>query len=129
MSPGPGAGNNGQAGVITAGEWNDLNNWSFWLSVLQRPAWAPLPAKWQLYPTERYTLTLTTSTGQPLPGARVTLGSAGSANSGVTAAVTDRLGRAEFFPNLFQAGAVHRRVGRARRLPGPVLYAGAGAAY
>jgi len=105
FSPGPGPGNTGQAGVITAGEWSDLRNWSFWQQVLQRPNWAPLPAQWQFFSTARYTLTLTSTTGQPLAGARVTLGPAATAEAGVTAAVTDRLGRAELFPSLFQAGA------------------------
>ena len=90
-----------QAGVLTAGEWSDLRNWSFWLDVLKRPDWTPLPTNWQLYPTVRYTLTLTDAAGQPLPGARVTLGSA-AAPAGITAAMTDRLGRAELFPGLFQ---------------------------
>ncbi|OWP64784.1 hypothetical protein CDA63_00010 [Hymenobacter amundsenii] len=90
-----------QAGVLTAGEWNDLRNWSFWINVLKRPEWSPLPDSWQLYPTTRYTLTLTDAAGQPLPGAQVTLGSA-AATTGVTVAITDRLGRAELFPGLFQ---------------------------
>lgn len=97
----PGPGGSSQAGVVTAGEWNDLRNWSFWQDVLKRTEWAPLPAQWQLYPTERYTLTLTATDGQPVAGARVTLGDA-TATTGVGAAVTDRLGRAEFFPNLFR---------------------------
>lgn len=101
---GQGSGGSSQAGVITAGEWNELRNWSFWLDVLQRPAWKPLPAQWQLYPTGRYTLTLTNAAGQPLAGARVTVG-ASPAATGVTAAVTDRLGRAELFPTLFQPAA------------------------
>lgn len=111
-SPGnasPGGSNNGgtgtnQAGVITAGEWNDLRNWGFWLDVLKRPTWEPLPAQWQVYPTERYTFLVTDTNGQPLPGARVTLG-ATPATTGVTAAVTDRLGQAELFPTMFQPAA------------------------
>ena len=106
-SPAPGTGTTpSQAGVLTAGEWSDLRNWPFWLEVLQRPEWAPLPATWRLHPTARYTLTLTDAAGQPLPGAQVTLGPAGmttGATTGVTTAVTDRLGRAELFPTLFLA--------------------------
>ncbi|MDF7813194.1 vWA domain-containing protein [Hymenobacter sp. YC55] len=107
-SGGSGSSNNpsgsSQAGVITAGEWNDLRNWGFWLDVLKRPTWTALPAQWQLYSTERYTLTLTNTAGQPLAGARVTIG-ANPASTGVTAGVTDRLGRVELFPTLFQAAA------------------------
>lgn len=102
-SPGTGStGGNTQAGVVTAGEWNDLHNWNFWLDVLQRQEWKPLPEQWQFYPTERYTLTLTTATGQPLAGARVTLGNMATATTGVATAVTNRLGQAELFPTLFQ---------------------------
>lgn len=99
-SPSPGG--TGQAGVLTAGEWNDLRNWNFWLDVLKRPVWGELPTKWQFYPTERYTLTLTNPAGQPLAGARVTLGAAAT---GVMAAETDRLGKAELFPTLFRPAA------------------------
>ncbi|HEX8427324.1 VWA domain-containing protein [Hymenobacter sp.] len=107
-NPGTGSSNNpggsGQAGVITAGEWSDLRNWGFWLDVLNRPAWTALPAQWQLYSTTRYTLTLTDAAGQPLAGARVSVG-LNPATTGVTAAVTDHLGRAELFPTLFQPSA------------------------
>lgn len=96
------AGTGGQAGVLTAGEWSDLRNWPFWQSVLKRQEWATFPKEWQLYPSQRYTITLTTPTGQPLAGARVALSGA----PGVNEAVTDRLGRAVLFPALFQPGAI-----------------------
>lgn len=104
-----------QPGTLTAGEWNDLRHWDFWLSVLQRPDWAGLPQAWQLYPAGRYTVTLTIPVGQPLAGAHVVL--AGGSPAGITEAVTDQQGRAELFPTLFQGGA-------AASLPMQVRYQG-----
>ena len=101
-SSSPGTGTGGQAGVLTAGEWSDLRDWAFWQSVLQRSEWTTLPATWQLYPTERYTVTLTSLNGQPLAGAHVMLG---GGTAGITEAVTNRLGEAELFPTLFQPAA------------------------
>lgn len=69
--------------------------------MLKRPGWTELPAQWQLYSAERYTLTFTDAAGQPLAGARVTVGP-NPASTGVTASITDRLGRVELFPTLFQ---------------------------
>ena len=94
-------GHQSQPGTLTAGEWNDLRHWSFWQNVLQRSDWAGLLPQWQLYPTERYTVTLTTPDGQLLAGAHVVL----PGTNGITEAVSDRQGRAELFPRLFQGGA------------------------
>lgn len=34
-----GGGNPNPAGVITAGEWNDLDNWSFWMGLMDTITW------------------------------------------------------------------------------------------
>jgi hypothetical protein len=97
----PSGGNNPpRAGVMTAGEWSDLNNWSFWQNLREKPEWAAYEGHWQFYTSSRYTITLTDQAGQPLADARVSLGLT-PATTGVTAAVTNRQGRAELFPALF----------------------------
>lgn len=47
-----------EAGVLTAGEWNDLNNWSFWESLMQKENFFAHQGMWHLYPHQRYTLQL-----------------------------------------------------------------------
>ncbi len=46
----PGGSNSGgTAGVITAGEWNDLDNWDFWKTLMGRDTIKDIPATWSLF--------------------------------------------------------------------------------
>jgi hypothetical protein len=45
MIPGPG-GSNPQAGVLTAGEWNDFENWNFWQTLLTNDTFNQFQVKW-----------------------------------------------------------------------------------
>ena len=95
----PGGGSNpggGTAGVITAGEWNDVDNWDFWKSLLQRDTLKDLPASWGFYTTNRITVTLRDAGGSLVHDARLTL--SGNANYD---AVTDNFGKAQLFPGLY----------------------------
>lgn len=42
-----------QAGLLTAGEWNDLKNWTFWQQLLQEQEWAGMPKLWGLNTLQR----------------------------------------------------------------------------
>jgi hypothetical protein len=96
-SPGPGAGSQeGQAGIITAGEWNDLANWDFWNSLLQRDTINTFPAAWGFYTGDRITVLLKDVSGKLLHDAKIKL-----VYSGTTLmARTDNFGKAELFPGL-----------------------------
>ena len=44
------------AGQITAGEWNDLVNWDFWLNLGQISAFDSAQDNWKFYPQNRYSV-------------------------------------------------------------------------
>lgn len=65
---GPEGGNNGggggEAGVITAAEWNDLNNWKFWGDVMSGD-YSKMNTYWGLSTQKRIAVKTVTSDGKP----------------------------------------------------------------
>jgi hypothetical protein len=65
-APGPGGGGGnggngnpgGSPGVVTAGEWNELDNWDYWNKLLQRDTIKTFPGIWQFYTNNRITVIL-----------------------------------------------------------------------
>lgn len=49
----PEGGQQGQAGLITAGEWNDLANWDFWSNLLNGQSYSDKSAYWSFYTNNR----------------------------------------------------------------------------
>ncbi|MES1219579.1 MAG: vWA domain-containing protein [Bacteroidota bacterium] len=90
----------GQAGVITAGEWNDLANWDFWTKVLQRDTIKTFPAAWGFYTDNRVSVLLKDASGKLLHDAVINLTTDGT----TIKARTDNFGKAELFPGLHDAG-------------------------
>ncbi len=61
LSSGGSGGGNGQgnnAGIVTAGEWNDLNNWQFWNDLINGQDFAKMPSYWGIYANNRISLRL-----------------------------------------------------------------------
>ncbi len=96
-----GAGESGgtQAGQLTAGEWRDLDHWSFWLELLQEESWTGLIERWKFDTTQRYAVVVE-SDGVHVADASVTLLAGEQA---VWSARTDVHGEAELFAGLFAA--------------------------
>lgn len=72
------AGNDGNslAGVVTAGEWNDLENWGFWNSLMDgqnEGKFYEYLNYWSLYPSDRFAVTVVDEAGNPVCGAKVEL--------------------------------------------------------
>ena len=95
---GSGTGTN-TAGVITAGEWNDLDHQAFWDSLMQKTPYSTLPDYWQFNHKNRFSVLLTGSDGLPIADAAVQL-----KQNGITRfnAKTDNRGACELWLNLFQ---------------------------
>ncbi|MDP5169877.1 MAG: hypothetical protein NWR72_06505, partial [Bacteroidia bacterium] len=87
-----------QPGIITAGEWNDLDHWDFWTQLLKRPDFERFPAYWQFYTNHRVSVVLA-SGETPVVNARVELF---EGDNLVWAAKTDHAGQAELWIDLFQ---------------------------
>jgi len=91
------------AGLITAGEWSDLDNWKFLDSLLNENEYFAMPEYWGFYPQYRVAVDVKSSDNLGLVDATVEL----SYNDEVKwAAKTDNKGRAELWPSLYQNDSI-----------------------
>lgn len=115
---GNGEGQGGEAGVVTAGEWNDLDNWPFWGKLMttkgdeQTVGFADIPAYWRFWTDRRVAVLVENSASQPEPGVKVELKSGSEV---VWTAVTDVFGRADcwigLYDKAYQAGTLSLTIG------------------
>ncbi|MBI1225069.1 MAG: VWA domain-containing protein [Bacteroidetes bacterium] len=87
------------AGQITAGEWDDLENWDFWNSLLTNDTIVGYQDYWRFHPAQRYTVKVLDNLGHPVCDSRVQL--MGYGNEPLWEARTDNLGKAELWANLY----------------------------
>lgn len=62
-----------KAGVLTAGEWNDLAHWGFWQQLQQNAEGYQHASYWGIYLNNRYEVKWTDANGQPVMNASVSL--------------------------------------------------------
>lgn len=104
-SPGTDAdpnGGNSLAGVVTAGEWNDLDNWDFWNDLTSGQnvgKFYELLNYWNLYTANRFAVTVVDAAGTPVCGAKVELFVNDSQKADWTA-ISDNKGSAELWYNI-----------------------------
>lgn len=74
-SPNGGEGNNpgGAAGVLTAAEWNDLDNWDFWSKLIRNQQWVNDAYLWGFNTTARVAVKLVDAQGAPAVNVPVAL--------------------------------------------------------
>lgn len=97
-----GNGGNSLAGVVTAGEWNDLDNWDFWNGLMdgqKEENFYSYLNYWSLYTDTRYAVTVVDAAGVPVCGAKVELFVNESQKPSWTA-VSDNNGSAELWYNI-----------------------------
>jgi hypothetical protein len=100
---GSGAGNPNDpappAGVITAGEWNDLHHWDFWKSLLSKTEFSVHGKTWGFNSLNRFAFDIKDQNQNPLVDAVIKIKS----NSGaiVWEGHTDNSGKAELWPLCF----------------------------
>ncbi|HLF64007.1 MAG TPA: vWA domain-containing protein [Saprospiraceae bacterium] len=93
-----GAGGQNDPGMITAGEWNDLEEWDFWSGLLKKEEYAAYLRKWNLLPDQRYAVEIFGSHGNPVINACVLLKDA--YGEIIWSALTDNSGSAELWASL-----------------------------
>ena len=92
-----------RAGLLTAGEWNDLHNWNkHWLDLLADGEIADHQKTYGFYPKHRYTVLLSNPQGLPVSDQPVALY---SGNTLLWEARTDNTGKAELWAGLFDGKA------------------------
>ena len=87
-----------QGGLVTAGEWNDLDNWDFYQKTLIKEPFKGFPDDWQMYTNHRIAVAITAK-NKPAANATVTLF---RNDTPIWTAKTDNLGRAELWVGAFQ---------------------------
>jgi len=88
-----------RAGLLTAGEWNDLHNWNrHWVDLLADGETDSFQKTYGIYPRQRYTVMLTNEHDFPIADAIVSL--KGSEKT-LWEARTDNTGKAELWAALF----------------------------
>lgn len=95
-------GGNSMAGIVTAGEWNDLDNWGFWnelMSGQNEEKFYEYLNYWSLYTSNRFAVTVVDATGAPVCGAKVEL-FVNEAQKSSWTAITDNCGSAELWYNI-----------------------------
>lgn len=87
-------------GMITAGEWNDLDNWTFWQKTVAREDFMRFPSYWGIYTFGRVSVHVSANEQTPVINAIVKL----IRNKAVIAtARTDNKGNAELWIGLLQS--------------------------
>ena len=93
---------NSLAGVVTAGEWNDLENWGFWNNLMSgqnEGKFYEYLNYWSLYTGDRFAVTVVDDAGNPVCGAKVEL-FVDEADKPEWTAISDNKGSAELWFNI-----------------------------
>lgn len=96
---GSGNGTEGEAGLVTAAEWNDLDRWSFWTDLLSKEEFSKQPDYWSFYNENRISALLTNTNGTPAYDIPIKL--VRNENT-IWETRTDNFGKAELFIGLKQ---------------------------
>ncbi|MFN0034399.1 MAG: carboxypeptidase regulatory-like domain-containing protein [Saprospiraceae bacterium] len=88
-----------RAGLLTAGEWNDLHNWNrHWVDILADGETDAFQKMYGFFPRQRYTVMVTNAQNFPIADALVALKGSGKT---LWEARTDNTGKAELWAALF----------------------------
>src|SRR5688572_16814396 len=93
-SGGPGGSGGNQPGVITAGEWNDLANWDFWLDLQNKDVFKDVKSSYRYNLAKKVSVRLLSSGNMPLIDEPVVLKKGGTI---LWEARTDNKGIAQLF--------------------------------
>ncbi|PIF06391.1 MAG: hypothetical protein CSA36_01790 [Draconibacterium sp.] len=90
---------NGQfgPGILTAGEWSDLDNWDFWNNLLNNQRYFEDVEQWNLKEIKRYSFEVADANGSMVANAEITLF---SGKVEVWKAKTDNKGKASLWSDL-----------------------------
>ena len=92
----------GKAGVLTAGEWNDLDHWDFWSGLMGSQDYGGMSQYWRMYTPRRVAVRVADAAGKRLPALRIDL----EQNQKVLwSTLTDNQGEADLWIDPFHAQA------------------------
>jgi hypothetical protein len=88
-----------KSGTLTAGEWNDLNNWEDWKSLLKNKDFTEMESYWSFQMEERYSVFVTNKYELPVVDCTVVLKDKSSTI--IWQAKTDNSGKAELWNGVY----------------------------
>ena len=88
----------GKAGVLTAGEWNDLEHWDFWSKLMTSQEYGGVQEYWRVFTPRRVAVRFADAAGKRLPAVRIVLEQNQKA---VWSALTDNQGEAALWVDPF----------------------------
>ena len=94
-----GEGGNTQAGIVTAGEWNDLAHWPFWSGLMTDSLYGAKNDYWAFHTNNRVAVEVVDAAGTPVAGVSVALQRGGQT---LWQTVTDNHGLADCWVGLYQ---------------------------
>ena len=86
-------------GVITAGEWNDLESWSFWKKIIEKDDFKSMPEYWTFFNNNRISVSVVGPDSEPVADVSVKLK---RNDKTIFSAKTDNKGKSELWVDLFQ---------------------------
>ncbi len=89
-APGP------DSGLVTAGEWNDLDNWAFWQNLITNTEFNHMPSVWGFYTNNRISVEIHRE-NVPIENLKIELKKEGNS---IWTAKTDVYGKAELWVGL-----------------------------
>lgn len=92
----------GKAGVLTAGEWNDLDHWDFWSGLMGSQDYGGMSEYWRMYTPRRVAVRVADAAGKRLPALRITLE---QHQKVLWSTLTDNQGEADLWIDPFHAQA------------------------
>ena len=92
----------GRAGVLTAGEWNDLDHWGFWSGLMTSDTFQGISDYWRFYTPRRVAVRVADASGARLPGVKIVLEQEQTA---IWSTVTDNMGEASLWVDPFHGQA------------------------
>lgn len=93
-----GSGQDIEPGQITAGEWNDLTNWTYWNNLFQKKEYNTMPEYWAFDISKRVSVELRNQAGRLAVNCPITL--LNEAQEVLWKSKTDNFGRAELWASL-----------------------------
>ncbi len=103
LGNGQGSGQNTSPGQITAGEWNDLDSWSFWLGLIDKDDYVQSNSIWSFYTKNRLAFEVVDSNLNSVNGALVALY---KDDVFIAESKTDNFGKTNLFINLHEESDV-----------------------
>lgn len=88
-----------EEGTLTAGNWKDLSEWTFWQSLMQKAMFFDYQNFWGFYPNQRYSVVLTDKNKNPVIDCQVKL--LNNSKKVIWEAKTNNSGIAELFSEPF----------------------------